>query len=56
MIDVCWLEQTAADVPAADDWLSAGEAERLSGMRFAEAPRRLAAGALDGEARRVSSI
>jgi len=36
LIDVSWLEQTEADVPAVDDWLSAGEAVRLSGMRFAK--------------------
>jgi len=36
LIEVSWLEQTGADVPAADDWLSAGEADRLSGMRFAK--------------------
>jgi 4'-phosphopantetheinyl transferase len=36
LIDVSWLEQTEADLPAADDWLSAGEAVRLSGMRFAK--------------------
>jgi len=35
-VDVHWLEQTSADLPAADDWLSAGEAVRLSGMRFAK--------------------
>jgi 4'-phosphopantetheinyl transferase len=29
-----WLEQTLADLPAADDWLGAAEAVRLSGMRF----------------------
>ena len=34
MIDVSWLEQTVADVPAEDYWLSAGEAGRLCGMRF----------------------
>jgi len=34
LIDVSWLEQAVADVPAEDDWLSAGEAVRLSGMRF----------------------
>ena len=34
MIDVSWLEQTVADLPAEDDWLSAGEAVRLSAMRF----------------------
>jgi 4'-phosphopantetheinyl transferase len=33
-MDVYWLEQTAADVPAADHWLSAGEALRLGAMRF----------------------
>jgi len=36
LIDVHWLEQTSADLPAEDDWLSAGEAVRLSGMRFAK--------------------
>jgi 4'-phosphopantetheinyl transferase len=29
-----WLEQVAADVPAADDWLSPGEAARLAALRF----------------------
>jgi 4'-phosphopantetheinyl transferase len=29
-----WLEQTEADVPAMNEWLSAGEKERLAGMRF----------------------
>jgi len=33
-MDVHWLEQTFAYLPAADDWLSVGEADRLSGMRF----------------------
>jgi 4'-phosphopantetheinyl transferase len=33
-MDVHWLEQTSADLPAGDDWLSPGEAERLAGMRF----------------------
>lgn len=32
-MDVYWLEQTEAEVPAQDDWLSAGEALRLNGMR-----------------------
>ena len=36
MIEVSWLEQTGGDVPAADDWLSAGETVRLRGMRFAK--------------------
>jgi 4'-phosphopantetheinyl transferase len=35
-MDVHWLEQTSADLPAEDDWLSAGEGVRLSGMRFAK--------------------
>jgi 4'-phosphopantetheinyl transferase len=34
LIEVSWLEQTVADVPAEDYWLSAGEAARLSAMRF----------------------
>jgi 4'-phosphopantetheinyl transferase len=34
MMDVYWLEQSFACVPAADDWLSSGEADRLRGMRF----------------------
>ena len=34
MTDVYWLQQTEADVPAEDDWLSANEAIRLEGMRF----------------------
>ncbi|MGO9270857.1 MAG: 4'-phosphopantetheinyl transferase family protein [Terriglobia bacterium] len=36
MIDVYWLEQTEADVPAENDWLSASEAVRLDGLRFAK--------------------
>jgi len=35
-MDVFWLEQSAADVPAHDDWLSANEARVLNGMRFAK--------------------
>jgi len=35
-MDVHWLEQTAADLPAEDDWLSTGEALRMNGMRFAK--------------------
>jgi 4'-phosphopantetheinyl transferase len=31
-----WLEQTEADVPEENDWLSANEAVRLNGMRFAK--------------------
>lgn len=34
MIDVYWLEQTAADVPVDDEWLSLGEAVYLRGLRF----------------------
>ncbi|HUI85301.1 MAG TPA: 4'-phosphopantetheinyl transferase superfamily protein [Candidatus Binatia bacterium] len=33
-MDIYWLQQTAADVPANDDWLSGSEAERLHGMRI----------------------
>lgn len=29
-----WLEQTEADVPAGNDWLSASEVLRLNGLRF----------------------
>ncbi len=29
-----WLEQTEADVPAGNQWLSVGERSRLAGMRF----------------------
>ena len=35
-MNVYWLEQSEADVPAADDWLSENEAARLSGFRFAK--------------------
>jgi 4'-phosphopantetheinyl transferase len=35
-VDVYWLEQTEADVPSEDDWLSPGEAARLAAMRFAK--------------------
>ncbi len=34
VMDVYWLEQTDADVPAGNDWLSAGEAARQDGIRF----------------------
>ena len=34
MMNVYWLEQTAADVPATDDWLSAGEKNRLAAFRI----------------------
>jgi 4'-phosphopantetheinyl transferase len=33
-MDVYWLEQTEADVPQDNDWLSPGEAARLAAMRF----------------------
>jgi len=39
MTEVYWLEQAGTDVPAGSDWLSEGEALRLSQMRF---PKRLA--------------
>ena len=32
--DVYWLEQTDADVPAGDQWLSAAEKSRLASLRF----------------------
>jgi 4'-phosphopantetheinyl transferase len=35
-MDVYWLEQTEANLPAENDWLSAREMLRLSGMRFAK--------------------
>jgi 4'-phosphopantetheinyl transferase len=35
-MNVYWLEQTEADVPAENDWLSANEAACLKGMRFAK--------------------
>jgi 4'-phosphopantetheinyl transferase len=35
-MNVYWLEQTEADVPAENDWLSASEAACLKGMRFAK--------------------
>ena len=51
VIDVCWREQTVADLPAEGDWLCAAEAERLRRHAIPEAPRRLDAGALDCKAR-----
>ncbi len=35
-MDVYWLEQIEADVPAVNDWLSAREMLRLSGLQFAK--------------------
>ena len=35
-MDVYWLEQSEADVPTADDWLSSNEVVRLNGMRVAK--------------------
>ena len=35
-METYWLEQTEADVPAGNQWLSAKEETRLSGMRFAK--------------------
>ena len=35
-MDVYWLEQAEAEVPAGDEWLGEHEAARLSGMRFAK--------------------
>jgi 4'-phosphopantetheinyl transferase len=34
-MEVCWLEQTEADMPRENDWLSRSEALRSQGMRFA---------------------
>lgn len=33
-MDVFWLEQTEADVPAGNDWLTANEAAHLAGLRI----------------------
>ena len=49
MMDVYWLEQTEADLPAENDWLSASEAAPPGWHAFSQTPRRLAAGTLDGE-------
>lgn len=35
-MDVYWLEQTEADVPPENAWLSANEVARLTGMHFAK--------------------
>jgi 4'-phosphopantetheinyl transferase len=35
-MQVYWLEQTEADLPAGNDWLSASEAARLRTFRFAK--------------------
>src|SRR6516162_11237684 len=35
-MDVYWLEQTEADVPRENDWLSASEAVRLNSIRIAK--------------------
>jgi 4'-phosphopantetheinyl transferase len=34
MTEVYWLEQTEADLPATNDWLSESEAARLDSLRF----------------------
>jgi 4'-phosphopantetheinyl transferase len=36
IMEVYWLEQTEADVPAENDWLSATESLHLDGMRIAK--------------------
>jgi len=36
LIDVYWLEQTEADVPLRDIWLSASEIDRLNTLRFSK--------------------
>ena len=35
-MNVYWLEQSEADVPIENDWLSENEVARLNGMRFAK--------------------
>ena len=50
-MDVYWLEQTEADVPAENQWLSAREMLRLAQHALCQTAHRLAAGSLDGEAR-----
>src|SRR5215475_860813 len=35
-MDIYWLEQTEAQVPEGNDWLSPGEAEVLGRLRFAK--------------------
>jgi 4'-phosphopantetheinyl transferase len=35
-MDVYWLDQTQADVPAGDEWLCAREAACLARLRFAK--------------------
>lgn len=35
-VDAYWLEQTEANVPAGNQWLSAAEVSRLAGLRFAK--------------------
>ncbi len=35
-MNVYWLEQAEADVPSGNDWLHAGELDRLNHMRFAK--------------------
>jgi 4'-phosphopantetheinyl transferase len=39
MTEAYWLEQTEADVPAANDWLSESEAARLDGLHVAKRRR-----------------
>ncbi len=36
MIEVRWLEQTEADIPQKNEWLSANEADRLNTLRFSK--------------------
>jgi hypothetical protein len=36
LIEVHWLEQTKADVPPQNDWLSPAETALLNAMRFAK--------------------
>jgi 4'-phosphopantetheinyl transferase len=36
MLDIYWLEQTEADLPAEDDWLSENDSIRLNALRLAK--------------------
>ncbi len=48
-MEIYWLEQTDADVPAENDWLSANEAVRLNTMRFARRRNDSETRTLDGQ-------
>ena len=48
-MQIHWMEQTEADVPAGEEWLSASEALRSARHLFCQTAQRLALGTLDGE-------